>query len=213
MNFSWLPCLTQRLPATTRRKASWGCVIYRTTYTPQSDTVFPQIVDVLNSYIQDGLIAEHGSSQSHKLFGAEATSYNELSSQHPPVLMVDRTQFDGASTDSIRAHFLSWVENRQKRDNITMFSTCIVIDEEALRAFLDTSPPQEKSRLNSVRENPIRYVKVIVPSPEMDEYDSFMGGEYPGNGSDGLGIHSTSRAKNIPAWVESDDEYDSFLGG
>ncbi|KAJ5335529.1 hypothetical protein N7452_007932 [Penicillium brevicompactum] len=212
MNFSWLPCLTQRHVGSKGEKATWGCVIYRTTYTPQSDVAFPQLVDILNSYMNEGSIAEYGPSEKNKLFGAEATSYHECSPQYPPALMDDRMRFDGASMDSIRAHCLSWVEKREKRDNITIYPTCIVVDEEALQSFLYTSPLQGDSKSDKVRNNPMRFVKVIAP-PEIDEYDGFMGGERLGDESDRLDLQATSRGKKIAALLESDDEYDSFLGG
>lgn len=213
MNFSWLPCLTQRHVDSKEEKATWGCVIYRTTYTPQSDVAFPQLVDILNAYMNDGSIAEYGPSEKNKLFGAEATSYHKCSPQYPPVLMDDQTRFDGASMDSIRAHCLSWVEKREKRDNITMYPTCIVVDEDALQSFLYTSPPQGDSNSDKVRNNPMRFVKVIAPPPQIDEYDGFMGGERLYNESDRLDLQATSRGRKIAALLESDDEYDSFLGG
>lgn len=213
MNLSWLPWPAQRRPAPTRNKTTWEYVIYRTTYTPQSDTSFPQIVNVLNSYFNNGSLSEYAPLQK-KLFSAEPTRYPESCSEHPPLIMADPTRFDGASIESIRDHFLSWVNKQEKRDYTTMYPTCIVVDEECLQAFLDTPLPGEKLKSDSVRDNLIRYFKVIAASPEIDEYDSFMGGEYPGDISDRSVHSSTPRGKKIAALLESDDdEYDSFLGG
>lgn len=215
MNVSWLPWPTQRLHAAMRSKATWGYVIYRTTYTLQFNTAFSQIVDILNSHIKHELFSEYASIPKNKLFDAEPTPYHEIWSHHLPVIMSDPTRFDGASIDSIRAHFLSWVDTRQKRDHTTLYQTCIVIDEESVKAFLDAPLPKEKSESDRMRIHPIRYVKVITASPGTDEYDSFMGGEYPGESSDRTGCHYIPRGKNIAALLleSEDDEYDSFLGG
>ncbi|KAJ5817787.1 hypothetical protein N7447_007795 [Penicillium robsamsonii] len=208
MNLSWLPWRTQRLHAAVRSKATWGYVIYRTTYTPQSDTAFSQIVDLLNSYIKHELFSEYASTPKSKLHCAEPTAYHEIWAQHRPVIMADPAQFDEAPIDSVRAHFESWVNSREKRNH----TTCIVIDDESLRAFLDAQPT--KSESDKMGINSIPYIKVLTALPETDEYDSFMGAEYPGEWSDKRGIHPIPRGKEVTACSESDDdEYDSFLGG
>ncbi|KAJ5356287.1 hypothetical protein N7517_010896 [Penicillium concentricum] len=208
MNLSWLPWRTQRLHAAVRSKATWGYVIYRTTYTPQSDTAFSQIVDLLNSYIKQELFSEYDSTPKSKLHSAEPTPYHEIWAQHRPVIMADPVQFDEASIDSIRSHFESWVNSRERRNH----TTCIVIDDESLQAFLDAQPTEKWESNRGIHS--IRYLKVLTAFPEIDEFDSFMGAEYPGGCSDRRGIHPVLNAKGTAASSESDDdEYDSFLGG
>ncbi|OQE44344.1 hypothetical protein PENCOP_c002G07859 [Penicillium coprophilum] len=209
MNLSWLPWRTQRLHAAVRSKTTWGYVIYRTTYTPQSDTAFSQIIDLLNSYIKDELFSEYASTPKSKLHCAEPTPYQEIWAQHLPIIMADPAQFDEASIDSIRAHFESWVNSRARRN----YTTCIVIDDESLQAFLDARH-SEKSKSDRNGIHSIRYLKVLTASPEIDEYDSFMGAEYPGIWSDRTEMQPIRNEKEVAALSESDDdEYDSFLGG
>ncbi|KXG47469.1 uncharacterized protein PGRI_013390 [Penicillium griseofulvum] len=209
MNLSWLPWRTQRLHAAVRNKATWGYVIYRTTYTPESDTAFPQIINLLNTYIKQELYSEYASTPKSQLHNAEPTPYHEIWAQHLPVIMTDQTQFNEASIDSIRAHFESWVNTQEKQNH----TTCIVIDEESLQAFLDAQTPNEKSEPNMLGIHSMRYIKVITAFPEVDEYDSFMGAEYNGEWLGRTNMNSSPSGKGMASSESDDDEYDSFLGG
>lgn len=214
MKASWLPWPTQRLHAAVRSKAIWGYVIYRTTYLPQSETAFSQIMDLLNSYIKHELFSEYAATQTNNIAAAESTAYNEIWAHYHPIIMDDPAQFDRASIDSIRAHFRSWVDLQEGRQHTMMYPICIVIDEDSVQEFLNASLLRGKSELERMRKRPIRYFKMIPAFSEIDEYDSFMGGEYPEESSDRTGIHPILQGKETAVLLESDDdEYDGFLGG
>lgn len=212
MSVNWLPWPTQRLHAALESEATWGYMIYRTTYTSQSDTAFPRFIDLLNTCIKDQLFSEYALAQKNKSERAEPTPYLEIWARHRPIIMTDPAQFDEASIDSIRAHFESWVVLQEKRDHPTMYRTCILYDEESQQAFLDASLQEENNESRKKEIHPIHYVKLITALSESDddEYDGFMGGER----SDRNGIDPIPHRKEIAALSESDDDdYDGFLGG
>ena len=214
MNVNWLPWPTQRLHTAVRSNATWGYVIYRTTYTPQSDTTFSQIVDLLNSHIKHELFSEYAATQKNKLATAEPTPYHEIWAQHHPVIMDDPAQFNGASIDAIRAHYRSWVDLQEGRHHTMIYPICIVIDEESVREYMDAQLSGGKSELEGMRNRPIRFFKAIPAFPESDEYDSFMGAEYPSERSDKTVIHPILHGNGVTSLPDSDDdEYDGFLGG
>ncbi|CAG8397363.1 unnamed protein product [Penicillium salamii] len=216
MNSAWLPWSTQRLHTAVRGEAKWGYVIYRTTYTPQSDIFFPKIIALLNDNIKHELFAECGLTKKYQAQNAKLTAYDEIWTHHLPILMENQAQFDNASIDSVQAHFRSWVHDMQQKDQNVLYPMCIVIDEESLQEFVDASFPDdhlEEGRLNQ----PLRYVKVIKAFPAADSddiYDAFMGGECPAEKSDSMGMQRSRGEKEGTVVSESDDdEYDGFLGG
>ncbi|OOQ82952.1 hypothetical protein PEBR_36730 [Penicillium brasilianum] len=176
MSLSWLPWPTRRLHTAVQSKSTWGYVIYRTSYTPESDATFLGIVDLLNSYIKHGLYSECTSSQSNTSRHTDPTPYHEIWARHDPVIMDDPSQFDGASADAIQAHFKSWTRAQEKRGCSTAYRMCMVLDERSLRELANFPPPGEN--LNGEKAmHPIQYVTVIETQPDSDdEFDSFMGG-------------------------------------
>ncbi|KAJ5166921.1 uncharacterized protein N7482_005702 [Penicillium canariense] len=175
MSLSWLPWPTRRLHTAVQSETTWGYVIYRTTYTPESDTAFPRVVDLLDSYIKHGLYSECTSSQNNTSRHTDPTPYHEIWARHNSVIMNDRAKFNGASADTIQTHFKSWSRVQEKQGNSTAYRMCMVIDERSLQGLLNFPPPGEDSDEKQI--HPIQYVTVIETSSDSDdEYDSFMGG-------------------------------------
>ncbi|CAG8011402.1 unnamed protein product [Penicillium nalgiovense] len=175
MNPNGLSWPTKDLHASTRNGSTWGYVIYRTTYTPHSNAAFLRIIDLLNSYMKQGLYSECVSSENSTSTDTDLTSYHEIWAQHRPIVM-NHPRFDGASIDSIRANFRCWVGQREDQGYCTQYRMCMVIDEESLQTLLDAPPPQECSDENII--DPMRHVKVVtlLPDSDDDEFDSFLGG-------------------------------------
>ncbi|KAJ5456874.1 hypothetical protein N7530_012148 [Penicillium desertorum] len=57
---------------------------------------------------------------------------------------MEDNQYDGASVDEIRVHFKKWVDVQDMRDKDTMYSMCMVIDEESLQTLMDAPPAEER---------------------------------------------------------------------
>ncbi|KAF3398340.1 hypothetical protein F1880_005963 [Penicillium rolfsii] len=175
MSLSWLPWPTRRLYTAVQSQTTWGYVIYRTTYTPESDALFPRVVDLLNSYIEYGLFSECMSSQSKTSRQTNPGPYREIWAHHDPIIMDDPSQFDHVSADAVQAHFKSWSRAQEKRGYSTDYRMCMILDERSLQGLKDFPPPGEK--LDNEKGHPIQYVTVFEMQPDSDdEYDSFMGG-------------------------------------
>ncbi|KAJ6123596.1 hypothetical protein N7471_010913 [Penicillium samsonianum] len=175
MNLNGLSWPTKHLHTSTRNGSTWGYVIYRTTYTPQSNTAFLRIIELLNSYIKHGLYSECVSSGNNTPMNTDLTSYHEIWAQHRSIIM-NHPKFDGASLDSIRAHFRRLVDLQEDQGHSTQYRMCMVIDEESLQTLLDAPPPQECSDEKMI--DPMRHVKVVtlLPDSDDDEFDGFLGG-------------------------------------
>ncbi|KAJ5963296.1 uncharacterized protein N7479_003172 [Penicillium vulpinum] len=174
MNPNELSWPTRHLHTSTRNGSTWGYVIYLTTYTPRSKTAFLQIVDLLNSYIKDGLYSDcvSGNNTTNK----DLTSCHEIWAQHRSIIM-NHPKFDGASIDSIRTHFRLWVESQEEQGLSTQYRMCMVIDEESLQTLLDAPPPQDCS--DKLMIDPTRHVKVVplhLNNDGDDGFDGFLGG-------------------------------------
>ncbi|CAG8894805.1 unnamed protein product [Penicillium egyptiacum] len=173
MNLNGLSWPTKHLHASTRNGSTWGYVIYRTTYTPYSNAAFLRLIDLLNSYMKHGLYSEC-SSENNTPMDTDLTLHHEIWAQHHSIIM-NNPKFDGASIDSIRAHFQRWVDVQEYQGHCTQYRMCMVIDEESLQTLLDAPPPQEGSDEKVI--DPVRHVKVVRLLPDSeDEFDGFLGG-------------------------------------
>ncbi|KAJ5692480.1 hypothetical protein N7462_001903 [Penicillium macrosclerotiorum] len=206
---------TQQLHEAVRDGATWGYVIYRTTYTSQSDGAFPQFLDLLNSSIKHELFSPCATAQGDIRHAPDATTCNEIWAQYQPIVMAHQAQFNRASVDSLRLHFQSWVKAREGRNNPALYRTCIVFDEESLQAFLEAPPSTQIIETNFKKPfDAGRFVKVISASAEAEEFDGFLGAEYPNEHSDGIRMDLTSHERKHTAAGNSDsEEYDGFMGG
>ncbi|PKX96923.1 uncharacterized protein P174DRAFT_438728 [Aspergillus novofumigatus IBT 16806] len=105
-----------RLP----KAPSWGFVIYRTTYSPQSYRQFPRIIELTNSCIKREILEEYACAKHH------------------PIIIEDRTRLNGISLHGVRSHYESWIDDYaggRGRENYnwgysTQRHVCLVVDEE-----------------------------------------------------------------------------------
>ncbi|KAJ5323141.1 hypothetical protein N7452_011430 [Penicillium brevicompactum] len=144
----------------------WGFVIYRTTYSTESDTLFPDAIRFIEGCIKEEFFEET------KQFSTNEP--NEIWAKHRSTIVQDPAQFDGASLETIRAHFEAWVDAQDMRDSWTKWRMCMIIDEESLQT-LKGAPIEtlEDGSLDADKE--LRYVKVLEAFPIVDKYDIFPG--------------------------------------
>jgi hypothetical protein len=142
----------------------WGYVIYRTTYSAESNAFFPDIIRFIEACIKKQF-ASAGADRSRNYVSEDWPKYRST-------IMEDPAQFQGASLDEIRTHFETWVDAQGMRDKWTKFRMCIILDEESLQTLKDATVVETE------RENfhePLRYVKVLEAFPDIDQYDIFPG--------------------------------------
>ncbi|KAE8396109.1 hypothetical protein BDV23DRAFT_144346 [Aspergillus alliaceus] len=162
--YPWLPSHLRGLYDFLRfQESTWGFTIYRTTYTQQSDAAFPQIIDLITSYIKYKFYREFSDLQERNPDKVDKTVFDELWACYRPRI-IDDTQFNDASIDFLRSHFESWVEKRNMRDRFPSYRMFIVIDEESFQTLLDA--PNAEESVAWQRTN--HFVKVIEAWPDND---------------------------------------------
>ncbi|GFF59710.1 hypothetical protein IFM46972_11455 [Aspergillus udagawae] len=164
-----------RLP----KAPSWGFVIYRTTYSPQSYRQFPQIIELTNSLIKREILHEYATSKDSYAGPPEElkNGYQLICAKHRPIIIEDRTQLNGISLHGVRSHFESWIDDYASgrgRENYnwgysTQRHVCLVVDEEVCQAL-------ENADTKLIREGAGEYlrkwwVKAVEPWPEIDEWE------------------------------------------
>lgn len=143
---------------------NWGYVIYRTTYSAESNALFPDIISFIEACIKKQLVST-GADRPRNYASEDWPKYRST-------IMEDPAQFQGASLDGIRTHFETWVDVQGMRDKWTKFRMCIIIDEESLQTLKDATVAEIETE--NFHE-PLRYVKVLEAFPNLDQYDTFPG--------------------------------------
>ncbi|KAJ5790472.1 uncharacterized protein N7518_007483 [Penicillium psychrosexuale] len=80
----------------------WGFVIYRITYSAESDTLFPDAIRVIEGCIKQEFFQETKEYPPNEP--------NEIWAKHRSTIVQDPVRFNGASLEDIRAHFEAWVD-------------------------------------------------------------------------------------------------------
>jgi hypothetical protein len=109
---------------------SWGYIIYRTTYSSESDAHFSTVIKYLEACIKKSFFAE-AAECANKSTGVNPAIYEGIWARHSLTVIEDVTQFDRASIDSIRARFEEWVDAQHQRDKFNKYRMCIVMMRNA----------------------------------------------------------------------------------
>lgn len=162
-------CIERALIADGHRH--WGFVVYRTTY--GNDSAWETCIDGLDKSLRSGLEHDNG------LDMLEDGKYTLT-------IMDDASQFDGASTSTIRNHFTDWcaqalheeqgsaeeIESRRQEpvpwygSSAVRYRFCLQIDEDSLHSIL-TEPLEAWVKLI----NDDRELKARTESPTEHELD------------------------------------------
>jgi hypothetical protein len=145
----------------------WGYVIYRTTYSAESDTLFPDAIRYIEACIKQAFFQENKEDPTNEP--------NEIWAKHRSTIVQDPAQFNGASLEAIRAHFEAWVNAQGMRDNWTKWRMCMIIDEESLQTLKGTSVEALENERPENSDDELRCVKALEAFPHTDQYDKFPG--------------------------------------
>ncbi|KAF3388503.1 hypothetical protein F1880_003869 [Penicillium rolfsii] len=151
---------------------SWGYVIYRTTYTPESEPHFSAVIKYLEACIKEEFFEESAKYASN---GGDPAIYEGIWAQHSSTVIEDAAQFNRASIDAIRAHFEAWVDAQGQRDKFNKYRMCIVIDEECLQTLLSASVETLDQEAELAQGDTVRYVKVVEAWPNLADFEPFPG--------------------------------------
>ncbi|KAL4867512.1 hypothetical protein BDV12DRAFT_171324 [Aspergillus spectabilis] len=145
---------------------TWGFVIYRTTYTPQSNLQFPKLLDIFQANIQRRISTELEPSS---YIGHSRADNELLMARYRPVVM-DNPKFNKLSIPEVRSHFEAWVglPDQVMDDDIRpdeQKSACLVIDEEVMEVLADAKPYRREDYPVSVIRH---WVKAVEAYPDDD---------------------------------------------
>lgn len=148
----------------------WGYVIYRTTYTTESETAFPHAIRHIEACLENGFF--HSAQPTRRYTD---TKLREMWSKHRSTIIEDPVQLNGASLEKVRLHFQNWVDIQLKgeRDSFNKFRMCLIIDEECLQTLKDA--PVEVEHIRFSDDEQLRMVKALEAFPIMDPFSTFPG--------------------------------------
>lgn len=143
------------------RGHNWGFVIYRTIYTPESDTLWPLIISKLNAYIFKSLWADFDNDNPDMSIGEvplDSEPCRQACATMKNLVLSNKNEFDNADVGAIGHHFVDFFDKHADLvSDISRIqrSVCLVIDQEVYEAIRDAPLPDPKV------EEPYLWIKVV----------------------------------------------------
>jgi hypothetical protein len=124
-------------------KFPWGFVIYRTIYTPESDTMWATVLERLHVFIKFSLDFRRLMQEQESGFQIDSIPDDLVYQLFQNDVVEDRESLDGASIKVVRKHFRTW---REQQDSKILSWTmrrkfCLMIDEDALKSLFEAQAP------------------------------------------------------------------------
>ncbi|KAL4962808.1 uncharacterized protein BDV14DRAFT_202439 [Aspergillus stella-maris] len=153
-----------------RTQVPWGCAIYRTTYSSFSDTHFDQVVELITVMVEDNVHRWEGlhTNNDDETRGAKAV----LLENYRPIVMNNKSQFDGMSMKDIRAYHGSFIGTPVGERPYTSDFFCILIDEEVMHVLAGANQISLLATEDRVDDGREYWVKTIDTDLE-DEEDEY----------------------------------------
>ncbi|KAL4973539.1 hypothetical protein BDW66DRAFT_153725 [Aspergillus desertorum] len=125
---SFLNPLTDLASVIQQSKIPWGITIYRTTYTPLSNTHFDKMIAIISALLKDSIRSDEGIADDDN-DSEKSTAYNT-----PIVTM-------GWTLEDVRAHYHTYLEMPEgtgmSERPYTNENLCFVIDDEVVEVLAD----------------------------------------------------------------------------
>jgi hypothetical protein len=131
----------------------WGWLIFRTSYTPESELLWPQAVSLIHDWLAHK--TRLSLRKSH-----EEDDYEQTMTRLDNVLMEDPA-LESASFDQLRLHFTDWLTTQDTSDEdgpLQRFKIFVVIDDFVLQSIKDAPRPNTQA---TGRQRLLPYVKVV----------------------------------------------------
>ena len=167
----------------TEKTQNWGYAIYRTVYTPESDILFPRVLEKLGAFIKREIESDL---QDDPLF--DPAPNHEVWSRYKSTIIDSRDELNGISLDDVRLQFRQMVEEQGRfvEEPETSNKICLVIDDEVLQIIAQSHEPGEPTPSGIL----MPYVKVV------DAKFGFDGVNRKGN--------SRTGPSKYPGWMKAD---------
>ncbi|KAJ5658276.1 uncharacterized protein N7484_001925 [Penicillium longicatenatum] len=114
----------------------WGHIIYRTTYTPESEKSWPIAMEKLTRVMHEWIDGELENPRNS--YGNDSRPEQLVKESHKDVIISDSSRWDGASVEQVRSHYMEHLrEMKQERcGEQPRFVVCLMIDERSLKSIV-----------------------------------------------------------------------------
>lgn len=142
----------------------WGWVIYRTTYTPESDILWPQFLNLVTKALSAGVRRNLKQNEDARDHDSEMKCLENI--------FMDDIKFDGATHNDLRAHFTKWLQTQvteiyedEEGEEVTpphpRHNNLLVVDEAVLQN-MKTAPSLDDYYSKPLKKSP--YLKAVKAS-------------------------------------------------
>lgn len=134
---------------TYNRRGTWGFVIFRTVYTPESDRIFASVLGKIENYVRTGLVDENLYYEKERHLAECERLVDIIMARFQNTIFEDKGLFDGATAKDLAPHFRLWLADieRATRSNGGLqcfgYNNFIVIDEKGLQAIEKATEAKE----------------------------------------------------------------------
>ncbi|KAJ5415787.1 hypothetical protein N7465_004482 [Penicillium sp. CMV-2018d] len=113
----------------------WGYIIYRTVYTPESNELWPIVMERIAHQLNRGIECELD--YPRERHGDESRPEQLIEESHKDVVISDPSRWDGASLEQVRDHFAVYLRKIKQEDysEESRFASCLVVDERSLKSI------------------------------------------------------------------------------
>ncbi|KAL6229169.1 hypothetical protein BDW75DRAFT_235411 [Aspergillus navahoensis] len=153
------------------KKIPWGFTIYRTIYTPLSETHFAEIIELINVLTKENIRTWEGGYGTPEEKSAAKTTLLE---HYQPIIMNDKTRFDGMTLDNVRSHYQAYIEASQDELVCTNENFFVVIDEEVVQTLAGADPAKLLATDNYIRDVRKYWVKAVETDLEDEDDDGWI---------------------------------------
>jgi hypothetical protein len=149
-----------------KNNVPWGLAIYRTTYTPFSNTHFPEILELITTLTKYS-VRVYEDTTPHTPNKDAAKSI--LQERYSPIIMNNKLEFNGMTLDAIRAHHQALVEQPAREQPLTNEWFCVLVDEEVVQTLAGADPAALIATQSSLHDANKYWVKVVESDPDASD--------------------------------------------
>ncbi|KAL3463713.1 hypothetical protein BJX64DRAFT_115715 [Aspergillus heterothallicus] len=168
MSFSPLVILAMEVE---QAKAPWGLAIYRTTYSPFSETHFDAITELLTALAKYSVRKWKDLNPDDP---AKLAAKSALQATYQPVILNNKAEFDGMTFEAIRAHHQALVERPVGERPLINKYFCVVVDDEVVQTLAGADPAALIATENISDDYNKYWVKAIESDPEDEDDKGWM---------------------------------------
>lgn len=149
----------------------WGYSIWRTVFTPGSDSAFARALDTINQWVKHECFTE--TNRAYVSADIQNHDYNaarEVWKRYRNDIIEDR-DLDSASPETVRQRFMAWIESRGMEQNQTSrYRYCILIDEDVLETLSRFPTPPTRDLSAKWQLYSLKVIDVEIDGEGDDEY-------------------------------------------